>query len=359
MKGKFNLKSEIKIKNKNINRFRNIVLVVFFILLTIFSYLTFNEITCAFKKEGIEKTIIIPERSSIGKISKILANEKIISSQMLFQVYSRFKDYKNIKSGKFKLKTNTKYDKIMKIITNQENVVYDEKIIIFEGLNFFTLKEKYSGKLNINIEEIINEINNEENYEEFLFIKELKEENLKNAYFKMEGFVMPYTFPIKENSTAKSIAKEILKKSNEKFLNLREDIKKSNMNIWEILTLASIIQAETSNEKEMKRVSSVFHNRLKIKKRLESDVTTLYAKKIEKDMKEKGLTVNKNIVDGYDTYKISGLPKGPICTPSMSAIEAAINPSDENFYYFYADPKTGKIYYEKDFESHRKNYKKD
>lgn len=348
-----------KKSRKKIDRFRNVVVTVFFILLSIFSYLTFNEITCAFKKEGVERMVTIPEKSSILKISKILSDEKIISSPILFQVYSRFKNYKNIKSGKFKLKTNMKYNNIMNVITNQENVVYDEKITLFEGLNFFSLKEKYKDKLNIDIEDVIKEINSEENYKDFLFIKELKEENLKNAYFKMEGFVMPYTYPIKENSTAKSIAKEILEKSNEKFLELKDDIKKSNMNIWEILTLASIIQAETSDEKEMKRVSSVFHNRLKIKKRLESDVTTLYSKKIEKDMKEKGLKINKEIVEGYDTYKTKGLPIGPICAPSISAIEAAVNPSDEKFYYFYADPKTKKIYYEKDFESHKKNYKKD
>ena len=353
----------MEIKNKKNRKkmimFRNIIVVVFFILSSIFSYLTFNEITCAFKKEGVEKVVLIPEKSSILKISKVLGDEKIISSPILFQIYSRFKNYKNIKSGKFKLKTNMKYSNIMKIITNQENVIYDEKITLFEGLNFFTLKEKYKDKFNIKIEDVIKEINNEENYKEFLFTKELKKENLKNAYFKMEGFVMPYTYPIKENSTAKSIAKEILKKSNEKFLELKDDIKKANMNIWEILTLASIIQAETSDEKEMKRVSSVFHNRLKIKKRLESDVTTLYSKKIEKDMKEKGLKIDREIVDGYDTYKVKGLPIGPICAPSISAIEAAINPSNEKFYYFYADPKTKKIYYEKDFESHKKNYKKD
>ncbi len=353
----------MKLKNnknrKKINRFRNVIVTIFFILLSIFSYLTFNEITCAFKKEGVEKIVLIPEKSSILKISKMLGDEKIISSPILFQVYSRFKNYKNIKSGKFKLKTNMKYHDIMNVITNQENVIYDKKITLFEGLNFFSLKEKYKDKFDINIEDVIREINSEENYKEFLFTKELKKEDLKNAYFKMEGFVMPYTYPIKENSTAKSIAKEILKKSDEKFLELKDEIKSSNMNVWEILTLASIIQAETSDEKEMKRVSSVFHNRLKIKKRLESDVTALYSKKIEKDMKEKGLEIDKEIVDGYDTYKIKGLPAGPICAPSISAIEAAINPSDENFYYFYADPKTGKIYYEKDFESHKKNYKRD
>ena len=353
-------------KKQKLKKRKKIIVYIFLILTIVFGFLSINEIYSVFKKEGEEKIIIIPEKSSVNRISKILKEEKIISSPVLFQIYSRFKDYKNIKDGKFKLNVNMKYDDIIKTITNQKNVIYDEKVNVFAGIDFFKLIEKYNGKFKISIEELVEEINKEENYKDFWFSKQLDKARLKKAYFPMEGFVLAYTYPIKENSTAKSLAKEILKKSNEKIFELKEKIEKSDMSLWDIFTLASIIQSETDDLDDMKRVSSVFHNRLKISKklenelqihkRLEADATTTYSKKIKKDIEEKNLKLDLDMIKNYDTYRIAGLPIGPICTPSIEAIDAAVNPANEDYYYFYADPKTGKILYEKSFERHKKNY---
>lgn len=351
------MKYENKFTENKINRYIKFIIPIFLTLTGIFIFLSINEIYSVFKKEGYEKIITIPDKTSVINISKILKNEKIISTPILFQIYSRFKNYKNMKSGKFKLKTNMNYNDIIKTITNNENVIYDEKIIFYEGMDFFTLKEKYKDKLkNIKIEDLIEEINNEENFKEFPFIEEIGRESLKDTYYPMEGLIFPYTYPIKENSTAKSIAKDILNKSNEKILELKEKTKDSEMKLYDIFILASIIQAETSNVEEMRKVSGVFHNRMKIKKKLESDVTALYSKKIKNDSKNKNLTINLDLIKNYNTYQTKSLPSGPICTPSLKAIEAAIKPLNEGYYYFYADSKTGKIFYEKDFENHKKNY---
>jgi UPF0755 protein len=119
----------------------------------------------------------------------------------------------------------------------------------------------------------------------------------------------------------------------------------------QIVILASIIEKEANNLEEMKKVSSVFHNRLEIKKRLEADSTINY---IEKYVKP-DLTGDINRYNSYyNTYKFSGLPAGPISSPGASALKAAVEPADTDYLYFVVD-KSGKYYYAKTWEEHVQN----
>ena len=350
-----------KLNRKNRIKRKKFIIFIILIFSTIFISLTINEICSIHKPTKIEKIISIPEKSSVDKIAKILKKEKIISSVFLFKAYLFFKDYKNLKSGKFKLKTNESYNLIFKTLYDNSNICYDEKINFFEGTNFFTIKNRNNDISTDLFDDIIKEINDEKNYSEFSFIEKCGKENLEKTYFPMEGLIAPYVFPIKENSNAKSIAKEILKKSDERLSKLFDKFQQSecfNLSFWEILTLASIIESETSDVNEMKKVSGVFHNRLKINKRLESDVTTNYFKKISEDLKNKNSSMDLQKFKDYNTYHCKKLPLGPICIPSDDAVFAAINPAKEDYYFFYADHRTNKILYAKNFEEHKQNYSK-
>lgn len=342
-------------------KYKKILLIILSIFIIISTFLLTNEIFAFFKFSSVEKTINIPKNSSITKVSQILKENKLISSNLLFKFYSKLKGYNNIKDnlqhGKFKLKSNMSYGEIIKNLCDASKIIYDSKLTFSEGMDFFDVIEKYKDEENFNIKEIINEINNEENYEKFDFVKELKKEKLDEAYFPMEGFILPQTIIInKEDYSAKNIAREILKKTNAEILKLEKKIKGKKLNLLETFTLASIIIKETEDEKEMPRVSSVFHNRLKKNQRLESDVTALYFKKIEKDVKKNNLSVGLKKFEKYNTYKSKGLTPGPICIPTISAINAAVEPSDEDYYYFYADSKNKKILYSKNFNEHKKTY---
>lgn len=107
------------------------------------------------------------------------------------------------------------------------------------------------------------------------------------------------------------------------------------MTMDEVLTLASIIQAEAGDPAQMKTVSSVLHNRLNSKShpKLECDVTIFY---LEQEV-QPYLTEDKDRFNSfYNTYKCTGLPEGPICNPGMDAINAALNPEQTD--YFYLQP---------------------
>jgi UPF0755 protein len=107
--------------------------------------------------------------------------------------------------------------------------------------------------------------------------------------------------------------------------------------VHKIVTLASIIEKETGSPKERPLIASVFHNRLKKRMRLESDPTVIYGiKNFNGNLTRKDLKT----ATPYNTYKISGLPPGPIANPGKASLEAALYPANTNFLYFVSKNDT-------------------
>ena len=127
---------------------------------------------------------------------------------------------------------------------------------------------------------------------------------------------------------------------------------------FKAIILASIIEKETGLEAERAHISSVFHNRLNIGMRLQSDPTVIYGMYINGQSIEKSLT-RKNIktFSEYNTYLIKGLPKGPICNPGRKSIVAALNPIKSNDLYFVANGKGGHEF-SPSLKEHNKNVNK-
>jgi UPF0755 protein len=121
----------------------------------------------------------------------------------------------------------------------------------------------------------------------------------------------------------------------------------------QILTLASMIEKE-AKEADFAKVSAVFHNRLKAGMKLQSDVTIHYITGVRRmSLTEDDLKVS----NAYNTYQITGLPPGPICSPSSAAIDAALYPDQtflaENYLYFCAkEPENGELYFSRTLQEH-------
>lgn len=126
------------------------------------------------------------------------------------------------------------------------------------------------------------------------------------------------------------------------------------MTLDEAVTLASIVQKEAGDPEDMRNVSGVFHKRLAnptIQPTLGSDVTILY---VENDIKPYLNVENQAMYDAYNTYVCTGLPVGPICNPGMDAIQAALDYTPTDYYYFIAD-RDGNFYYARTLEEHEAN----
>ena len=129
------------------------------------------------------------------------------------------------------------------------------------------------------------------------------------------------------------------------------------MTIHQILTLASLVEQEAVTKEDRALVAGVFYNRLKINMSLGSDVTTYYAAK--KTLKESLTKEELTDCNGYNTrcLTMKGLPVGPIANPSLTSIEAALNPTQNDYYYFVADTSK-KVYFNKTINEHNQTIAK-
>jgi UPF0755 protein len=169
------------------------------------------------------------------------------------------------------------------------------------------------------------------------FITLANSDSLLNAWNigapSFEGFLKPDTYEFYWQQPAIDILRFLVQQQNklwqEKFASRALQQGKSRL---EILTLASIVEAETPRPEERARIAGVYHNRLEKGMKLEADPTVQYSIGETRRLRYKDLEYK----DIYNTYVHTGLPPGPINSPSASSIEAALNPEENSYYFFCA-----------------------
>ncbi len=187
----------------------------------------------------------------------------------------------------------------------------------------------------------------------------LPETTNKLKFNRMEGYLFPDTYTFYEEMEPDDVCRKIYVNFNAKMLPEYYDrMEELDITLDEVITLASMIQAEAANESEMKDISSVFWNRLNDAStfpKLQSDPTSKY---VEQTIKPNIELEDENIYEAYDTYICNGLPAGAIGNPGKAAIEAALYPNETNYYYFYANIDTGVTYFAVTNEEHEANKQK-
>jgi len=238
---------------------------------------------------------------------------------------------------------------------NKNNRNYDILKSIFSGKQLALIKVTFPE--GITIREFASICSRKLGIDSASFIKIANSDSIRSEYgikFKsVEGYFYPATYNFFWKSKAGDIIKTLLDKSEqiwkEKFAEKADEIGKSR---HYILSLASIVEAETPSIAERKRVAGVYLNRLKAGRRLEADPTVQYALNDKKRLSRSDLDVDSP----YNTYRMTGLPPGPINAPSLPSIEAALQPEKHDFFYFVAiGDGSGKHNFAKNFNQHEKN----
>lgn len=173
------------------------------------------------------------------------------------------------------------------------------------------------------------------------------EENEHRCY-KLEGYLYPDTYEFYRLSKAQDVIGKFLRNAENRITeNDRKKAEAMGYSVNEILTIASIIEKETSDPAVMKQVSSVIYNRLNINMKLQMDCGTYYVERYIKPY----ITGDVNRYNEYyNMYKCKALPSGPICNPGRKAIEAAFSPSVTDYLYFYSDEK-GEYHFSKEYHN--------
>lgn len=169
----------------------------------------------------------------------------------------------------------------------------------------------------------------------------------------MEGFLFPDTYRIfADADTADIISKMLLNFEAKLSPDLRAEIKRQGKTLYEIVTMASLVEKEVRSEKDMKLVSGIFWNRIAVGQALESCATLSYILGVDK---AQYTTEDTQIENPYNTYRNPGLPPGPIANPGLKAIEAALYPTPSQYFYFLSRSDNGETVFSKTYEEHLRN----
>lgn len=293
----------------------------------------------------------IPLGSSVSEIAHRLDDKGIIKNAFVFHAYVKYKNVNGFQAGTYLLSPSMD---IKHIIDQLKNGKVDQKLALKmtfpEGISISKVADIIAAHTNLKKSEIIKKMKDrsyiQKNYMKhypFLTDKILK----KGIRYPLEGYLFPATYSFtKKNPSLEAIIHDMLDKTSAVLKQFQPQISNSKMNVHQVLTLASMIQAESTNDTNRGGISSVFHNRLKKGMPLQSDPTVNYAAGKHRVQ----LTSNDTKLDSpYNTYKYKGLPIGPIDNPGEKSIDAALNPTSTDDLYFYARPN-GKVEFAKNYQ---------
>lgn len=305
-------------------------------------------------KSSLEIVVEIPMNSSTEDIAQILYDNGAIGSTYLFRFYSRVKGTDGtFVAGEHTIALNMTYEDMVAEL--QKGAVEEREsvdVVFPEGITIFEAAQKLEEKGVCKADEFILAFNTADyGYD---FEKQVKVSALK--FYKMEGYLFPDTYTFFLDDDPKIVAKKFCKNFNTRITpDIYGRMDDLGMELEEVLTLASMVQAEAQSTRDMKLVASVFLNRLAVPDEyplLQSDPTKKYVTDIIMPNIE---VPSKAMYTAYNTYEGAGLPPGPICNPGLDAINAVLYPSDTNYYYFCANVETGEIFYAETLAEHEQN----
>jgi len=308
-------------------------------------------------KNSDKKEFIIESGNSYLTIAQQLKENDLIKSELFYKIYIKLNNPTPVQAGKYYLSENMNVKEIVNVLSGGSTYNPDVITITFkEGINMRKIAKLISEKTNNSEEDVFNVLKDQNYLDDLInnywFIEnEIKDNRI---YYSLEGYLFPDTYEFKNKDvTVKEIFEIMLDQMNKKLEPYKNEINASKHSLHDIMTLASIVELEASNSDDRSGVAGVFYNRLESGWSLGSDVTTYYAEKL--DMSERDLYQSE--LDEYNAYntrssQMAGkLPVGPICIPSVESIQASINYTNHDYYFFVAD-KNKKTYFAKTNAEH-------
>jgi UPF0755 protein len=363
--------------SKRVTRTLTIVLVIFLLISVTaagfyfgFSYVLsqngrFDQLEAAFEETGhspITETtpgaieIIIPRASDTKDIAEILEDKGMIGNTLMFTILSKFNGFDgNYIAGTHYLMEGLSYDEIMFILTRRPQPV---QVTFPEGISYRQMKQRLK-EAGVKYDEnaLDNMMRRPNLFLDYDFVKQIKASEDRD--WLLQGYLFPDTYYFDVNSDEETIIRTFLNNTEKKLTQeIYDRADYMNMTIDEAITLASIIQAEASDVTEMADIGGVFHNRMKAEMTLSSDTTINYLRSENNMEPVLWLTLGQIEMfnnNAYSTHANPGLPPGPINSPGIAAIEAALWPANNGYYYFSATGEDGKSQFTSSYEQHQAN----
>ena len=315
-------------------------------------------------------TVQIPEGANVQTIGSTLEKSGLIKHGVIFAFYAKYKNYSDLKSGYYNLQKSMSTEDIIHELQKGGTAEAQEpalaNLTIPEGYTIDQIAQAV-GQLQGDFKEPLtaeaflakvqddNFISQEvAKYPSLLESLPTKESGVR---YRLEGFLFPATYSIKESTTVESLIDEMLAAMDKTLAPHYSTIKSKNLTVNELLTIASLVEKEGAKTEDRKLIAGVFYNRLNLGMPLQSNIAILYAqgKLGQKISLADDAGIDTSINSPYNVYTNLGLMPGPVDSPSLDAIESSINQTKSDNLYFVADVTDGKVYYASNKEEHDRN----
>lgn len=362
---KLKRREELRQKNK---RKTSILPIIFTVILAIaiaglsfFYYMT----TPVDKNNNNDVRIEVKENYGSAKIAQELKSKGLIKNETVFKIYTRINSNSGFYIGNFNLKPSMSLAQIIKELTSKDNARTGKTFSVIEGDSILKISKNLEST-KLSSEEFLEKVNDAD------FIKKLQaqfpelitdEVYGKNIKYALEGYLYPAVYNIDDNETVESLITKMVQAANDKIVPLYKNTnknwningKKTQISIHKYITMASILEKESTKTDENKLIASVFLNRLAKGMKLQTDPSANYAAD-----KLTGAPTQKELSEDspYNTYTTVGLPPGPIASTSTISFEALNNAEKTDYLYFLHATKDGKGYFSKTYAEHEELAKK-
>lgn len=294
----------------------------------------------------------IPAGTPVSQMGDLLEEQGIIRSSTSFNLYVRLKGVaSNLQAGVHDLAPSMTLEEVVEALQQGAEEAGLIKITVNEGLTVDQIGDVIAENTSYSKQEFLDLMTNQE------FLEKLVQEypiltdsyNNANVRYVLEGYLFPATYDFSSSDTLETLVTQMVDKTNEILTKYQTEIDASSYSLQDIMSIASLVEKEGMTTEDRKLIAGVFYNRLDAGMPIQSDISVLYALGTHKEM----VTYDDLQVDSpYNLYVNTGLPPGPLNSPSEDAIVAALEPTESNYLYFYANIDTGEVFYTDDYNQH-------
>ncbi len=269
------------------------------------------------------KVVTIQPGASFTEIARILETNGIVRDRRSFYLLARIQEaIPKVKAGEYEVHTHMTPSEVLAKLIRGDVIKYP--ITIPEGFNLYQIAEILE-RAGVSSQRAFLE-----KARDPLLIASLGLEG-----DSLEGYLFPDTYNFPKGFGEEPVIRQMVSRFNAIFAPLAKRAEQMGLSCRDVVILASMVEKEAMDDQERRLISAVFHNRLHRGMALQSDPTAVYGVKMAKDRVENRITRQDLMRKSpYNTYQITGLPKGPIANPGMKSLQAVLNPADVNYLYF-------------------------
>lgn len=330
---------------KRLKNSKSMVLISIFIILLVINLAVFVVKYNSIKQSPLQSnqaniTFKVKDGESLNGLFERLNNENVLRSSFFSKIYIKFNNVEeSIKPGTYTVNSDISFQDFLSVLTDGK--VSEAKVTFPEGYTVEDIAKKLEESKVCTKDEFLKVV------KEYPLPSYIKPNNERK--YELEGFLFPDTYAIPKGTTPKQIIEMMLNRFegviNEIQSELGIIIPKEEYEKYVIV--ASMVEKEARDDSERAEIASVIYNRLQKGMPLQIDATVLYALGEHKDTV---LYKDLKVDSPYNTYKIKGLPVGPICNPGKPSLLAAIKPAKTDYIYYLLNPSNNKHYFTNNYE---------